>query len=265
MEGAEKSRLNSLTGMAAPLSPGVRAVQRKKSKASPDPATPGADGSSITSESIGKIIAKPSRKGSSSAALATPTLPFSRDEERMAAQRRPPSESTSPSPIGRYRGWQSEVVAQLDQFIDDQVDPRDHYQDLIEIGEGMSGSVYCARLAHKDIVRLRLPTPVKAKDAHDVANGREILVAIKSVAILPTGSQKLNDLQHELTVLRELSHKNILSLDALYVDLMEDTLWIRMELMERSLPDVIALVDDGLVLQERTMARFASDVRDSPI
>jgi len=60
--------------------------------------------------------------------------------------------------------------------------------------------------------------------------------------------------------LRGLWHEHILGMDAMYVDLVEDSLWIRMELMERSLADVLELVEDGLVLHERTMARFASDV-----
>ena len=40
----------------------------------------------------------------------------------------------------------------------------------------------------------------------------------------------------------------------------EDGLWIRMELMERSLADVVGLVNQGLMVQERMIARFASDV-----
>ncbi|KAF6741373.1 STE/STE20/PAKA protein kinase [Ephemerocybe angulata] len=164
------------------------------------------------------------------------------------------------SPFQRYRGWLSEVVAPLEDYIDEIVDPRDHYLDLKEIAEGESGSVYSARLTHKDAGRLRLPPLVKARDAEDIANGREILVAIKSVAIVPSGSPKLTDLRHELSLMRGLSQDNLISLDALYVDLLEDTLWIRMELMERSLADVVALVDGGLILPDRTMARFASDI-----
>jgi len=87
------------------------------------------------------------------------------------------------------------------------------------------------------------------------------LIAIKSVAILPTGSPKLTDLQKELSLMKGLTHEYILAMDAVYVDLVEDSLWIRMELMERSLADVIALVPHGLMLQQdRLFARFASDV-----
>ncbi|KAG5644279.1 hypothetical protein DXG03_008764 [Asterophora parasitica] len=164
------------------------------------------------------------------------------------------------SPFQRYRGWLSEVVAPLEEFIDETVDPREFYLDLQEIAEGESGSVFAARLTDKNINRLRLPPLVKAHDDDDLANGRTTLVAIKSVAILPSGSPKLIDLERELSLMKGLWHDNVLSMDAVYVDLVEDALWIRMELMERSLADIIGLVGQGLVLQDRTIARFVSDV-----
>ncbi|KAF8901035.1 kinase-like protein [Gymnopilus junonius] len=153
-----------------------------------------------------------------------------------------PETSTPLSPFQRYRGWLSDVVAPLEEFIDEAVDPRDHYLDLTEIAEGESET------AHK----LRLPPLIKAQDTDDVVNDRVKMVAIKSVAIVPSGSPKLVDLQRELSLMRGLGHENILGMDGF--------LWVRMELMERSLADIIGLVGDGLQLQERTMARFASDV-----
>ena len=36
-----------------------------------------------------------------------------------------------------------------------------------------------------------------------------------------------------------------------------------MELMERSLADVLVLVEEGLVLEEKAIARFSGDVRCS--
>ncbi|KAF8999771.1 hypothetical protein BDQ17DRAFT_1427513 [Cyathus striatus] len=175
----------------------------------------------------------------------------------------PMTSATTPaeSPFQRYRGWLSEVVAPLEEFIDETVDPRDHYLDLQEIAEGESGSVFAARLcletAHK---LLKLPPLVKAKDDDDLANNRVALVAIKSVAILPTGSPKLVDLERELRMMKSLWHDNVLGFDSLYVDLVEDSLWIRMELMERSLADIVGLVGDGLTLHDRMIARFAGDV-----
>ncbi|TFK71530.1 hypothetical protein BDN72DRAFT_431782 [Pluteus cervinus] len=179
-----------------------------------------------------------------------------------------PSSANTPkmnpgTPLQRYRGWLSEVVAPLEEFIDEPIDPREFYIDLREVAEGESGSVYAAKLlvvSTQTIGRLKLPPLVKAKNIDDAENGRETFVAIKNVPILPDGSPKLQDLEKELKILRGLWHEHILGIDAMYVDLVEDSLWIRMELMERSLADVLAMVDEGLVLHERMMARFASDI-----
>ncbi|THG96845.1 hypothetical protein EW026_g5063 [Hermanssonia centrifuga] len=48
-------------------------------------------------------------------------------------------------------------------------------------------------------------------------------------------------------------------MDELYVDLVDDALWIRMELMDRSLADVLNLVDEGVEVLETHIAQFASD------
>ncbi|KAI0776756.1 kinase-like protein, partial [Trametes elegans] len=149
------------------------------------------------------------------------------------------------SPAPRYPGWLSAVVAPLKQYINDQVDPRELYADLREIAEGESGSVYAARV---------LPTPGSPEQQ---SGG---FVAIKNVPILPSGSPKIDDLQRELALLRDVSHGHILTMDALYVDLVEDSLWIRMDLMERSLADIIAYVDEGVMFPEKAIARAAGDV-----
>ena len=77
---------------------------------------------------------------------------------------------------------------------------------------------------------------------------------------IPSGSSKLVDLERELKLLKGLSHPHILNMSSLYVDTADDALWIRMELMDRSLADVIGLIGEGLVLQEKHMAQVASDV-----
>ena len=170
--------------------------------------------------------------------------------------------STAPlSPFQQYRGWLSAVVAPLEEFIDEAVDPRDHYLDLKEIAEGESGSVFSACLNPLTASKLRLPPAIKAKDAEEISREQLKFVAIKSVAIVPSGSPKLVDLQRELTLMKGLGHENVLGMDGVYVDLVEDSLWVRMELMERSLADMVGLVGDGLMLQDRMLARFASDVR----
>ncbi|KAF9553865.1 kinase-like protein [Agrocybe pediades] len=197
---------------------------------------------------------------------------------------------TSASPLSplhpQYRGWLSFAVQPLSSFIDSSIaDPRLHYLDLREIAEGESGSVYAARVNMEpesyNLIRGRLQPSVQERDEKDLRDSPEgeVWVAIKSVAIVPLPSAsaglsavapsqaatisvtKLRDLKHELTLLRDLStHDNILGMDAVYVDLLEDSLWVRMELMERSLADIIALAGDGLQLQERVLARFTSDI-----
>ncbi|KAI0659653.1 kinase-like protein [Cubamyces menziesii] len=159
-----------------------------------------------------------------------------------------PASTSSPSPLSpapRYPGWLSAVVAPLKSFINDQVDPRDLYADLREIAEGESGSVYAARV---------LATPGSPEKEPGS------FVAIKNVPILPSGSPKINDLRSELALMNGISHPHILTMDALYVDLVEDCLWIRMDLMERSLADVIAYADEGIIFHEKCIARVASDV-----
>jgi len=158
----------------------------------------------------------------------------------------PASSAVSPAtPVRRYRGWVSHVVAPLEEFIDQVADPRELYYDLQEIAEAESGSVFAARVTKPKSLGL----------ASDVS-----FVAIKNVPILPSGSHKIMDLRNELTLMGGVSHENVLTMDALYIDLVEDSLWIRMELMERSLADVVGLVTEGLMVQERMIARFASDV-----
>ncbi|KAF7307827.1 Non-specific serine/threonine protein kinase [Mycena kentingensis (nom. inval.)] len=166
------------------------------------------------------------------------------------------------TPAHRYAGWVAEAVAPLEDFIDEQAEPRDFYTDLQEIAEGESGSVYAAVLEPSaPISRLKLPPLIRARDENDIAHGKQVLVAMKCIALVPGGSQKLIDLQRECTLLRGLMCEQVLGLDALYVDLVDDALWIRMELMERSLADVVGLADQGLRLQEpRIIARFASDM-----
>jgi hypothetical protein len=146
-------------------------------------------------------------------------------------------------------------VASLEDFIDEHTDPRAHYVDLQEIAEGDSGSVYAARVI--DAHKLTFPQPLLTKNGGD---GKAEFVAIKNVPILPSGSPKLVDLERELKLMKGVRHEFVLGMDALYVDLVEDSLWIRMELMERSLADVVGLAGQGLMVQERMIARFASDV-----
>lgn len=152
--------------------------------------------------------------------------------------------STEPSPATpstRYPGWVSEVVAPLQSFIQAKSDPRALYSNLREIAEGESGSVYAARVV-----------------------GAEEYVAIKQVALLPSGSQKLEELDRETSVMKQVRHQHILSMEAMYIDIVEDSLWIRMELMDRSLADILNLVEEGVQITEMHIAQFSRDVSDMP-
>ncbi|EKM74923.1 hypothetical protein AGABI1DRAFT_47208 [Agaricus bisporus var. burnettii JB137-S8] len=172
------------------------------------------------------------------------------------------------TPGQRYPGWLSVVVEPLSSFIDEAIEPRDHYVDLQEIAEGESGSIFAARVVPDGSNKLRLPEHIRSRDAEEFKKSNPVLVAIKIITTAPHSpdqewtpeAQKLVDLERELTLMKGLWHENILGLDALYVDLTEDTLWVRMELMERSLADIVGLVVDGLMLQDRMIARFARDV-----
>jgi len=148
----------------------------------------------------------------------------------------------------RLPGWIADAVSPLSEFMVD-VDPQEYFADLQEIAEGESGSVYAARLVcPPNTLSLPLGT------TH---------VAIKAIAIHPAVSPKLQDLSHEMELMRGVHHDHVLRMDAFYVNLVDDSVWIRMELMERSLADVVGLVGEGLSLQERMIARFASDVSPS--
>ncbi|KAI0063356.1 kinase-like protein [Artomyces pyxidatus] len=183
-----------------------------------------------------------------------------------ASSSTPRSGTSSASPHAqRYPGWLSEVVKPLAEFIDECIDPRDLFIDLQEIAEGESGSVFSALVVatspgQRKVHSFKPPTPTSPFPDSSVQE----LVAIKSVPILPSGSSKLFDLRRELELMRDLRHPNILKMERLYVDLVEDSLWIGMELMERSLADVLGVqAEEGgeeLVVGEKMVARFVWDV-----
>lgn len=188
--------------------------------------------------------------------------------------------SRSRSPTGRKspmecQPWVWDLLAPIRSYIDDSVDCRDYYMDLQEMAEGESGSVFAAHVLDPTGV-LTLPAPVRAREvmaysaslpssSDSLANLKPAAtgaaqVAIKCVRLTMSGTPKLRDVQNELDILHDLWHENVLGIDALYVDLVDDALWIRMELMERSVADVLALVENGLMVQERMMARMTSDL-----
>lgn len=182
-----------------------------------------------------ETVSEPADKPS--AAVEQFTAP---DESSTPLSSATASPAPSPTPT-TLSGWVSEVIAPLRSFIDIKSNPRDLFADLQEIAEGESGSVYAARVVSRS------------------PNDPEY-VAIKQVALTPEGSQKLEDLRKELMLMKKVRHVNILAMETLYVDAAADSLWIRMELMDRSLADILNLAEHGIVLAEVHIAQFAADV-----
>jgi hypothetical protein len=169
-----------------------------------------------------------------------------------------PQSAVSPTPEA-FRGWVMDILAPLEEFLDTDTDPRERYTDLSEIAEGESGSVFAARALPES--ETSAPSKRKRSRRQDTSpSALSTLVAIKIIPVDPAGSPKIAQLRAELERMREVRHANVLTMDRLFVDFGEDALWIRMELMERSLADVIALADEGAEITEPIIARFAMDV-----
>jgi hypothetical protein len=196
-----------------------------------------------------------------------------------AASTEPPSDddaSSTASQNPRYPAWLAAIVLPLVEFIDDAADPRAIFTDLQEIAQGESGSVYAAHAVPAVAQQFRPMTPRSParrlsqeckRFEKDSGEGGAAQVAIKRVMIPRGGSSKLVDLRRELELARALRHANVLRMERLYVDVVEESLWIGMELMDRSLADVLAVVGeeagDGygpVVVSEKMVARFVWDV-----
>ena len=215
----------------------------------------------------------------------------------------PPTEQDGPvlETTPRYPSWLAAGVLPLAEFIDDSSDPRALFTDLQEIAQGESGSVYSA-CAPTVASQFWPPTPTspmseispEGDEADEgLAQSKQGLVAIKCVPLLRGRTEKLADLRRELELARALRHANVLCMERLYVDVSEESLWIGMELMDRSLADILAVIgedvgsalvapeaqeegddgDDGscsgpgsgaevVEISETMMARFVRDVSD---
>uniref|UniRef100_V5GT95 Protein kinase n=2 Tax=Kalmanozyma brasiliensis (strain GHG001) TaxID=1365824 RepID=V5GT95_KALBG len=112
-------------------------------------------------------------------------------------------------------------------------------QDMQMIGEGESGPVFAA---------------------NDVLKRRR--VAIKSIRFTTDPdaepSARLLGLVKEVSVWRRCRHVNILDLYSTV--LTDNAIWLVHELADRSLADLIALKDDGVVLKEPEMSRVLCDM-----
>jgi hypothetical protein len=204
----------------------------------------------------------------------------------------PPTEQDGPvlETTPRYPSWLAAGVLPLAEFIDDSSDPRAQFTDLQEIAQGESGSVYSACGALTVASQFRPPTPTSPvseiapegdETDEGLAQSKQGLVAIKCVPLLRGRTEKLADLRRELELARALRHANVLRMERLYVDVAEESLWIGMELMDRSLADVLAVVGEDVgsalvapeaqeeggdaevvEISEKVVARFVRDVSD---
>ncbi|KAF9517419.1 hypothetical protein BS47DRAFT_1291079 [Hydnum rufescens UP504] len=125
-------------------------------------------------------------------------------------------------------------------------DPLERFSDLTQVAEGQFGPVFAARAIDVGVA----PSSPSAKFGS--------LVAVKTIRVEDEGSPKVEALAIELEVMSQVRHMHILATAGLFVR--GDTLWVEMELMERSLADMLPLIEDGLVITEPEVARFASDI-----
>ncbi|KAG8760547.1 hypothetical protein FRC14_002788 [Serendipita sp. 396] len=163
-----------------------------------------------------------------------------------------------------------DLLKPLISYINDG-DPRKIFTNLEQIAEGESGDIFAANTS--DPVSLSvLPT------ADSEGEGTLHIVAIKCVRVEDTNSSKVASLKKEAAIFSTIgSHQSILAYSGMWIaDTLSSAdgsgahaqgqpsplqeLWIQMELMERSLADLIALFEEGLKLEERHVARFALDI-----
>jgi hypothetical protein len=133
------------------------------------------------------------------------------------------------------------VLKPLTRYIRANADPHQLFRDMTPIAEGQYGNVFAAHFSYPD----------------DAASAPAQIVAVKKVSLEYT--EKLGILAAEMELMSAVIHPNILVMEELYLDFSEDSIWIQMELMDRSVADILALYD-VLKVEETIVARFALDV-----
>ena len=173
--------------------------------------------------------------------LPTPSITVNGFNVGDTATLSPPSDHQTHDHAQAQKTLPAVLATTLQDYIYLDFDPREMFTDLQEVAQGQYGSVYAAHVCS------------------GVLGSQDSLVAVKKVPIPVQGTPKIGQLQHELALMSQVRHKHILATDGLFFDFVEDVLWIRMELMERSLADVVVLSEEGLHLEERVIARLTSD------
>lgn len=136
-------------------------------------------------------------------------------------------------------------------------DPLVRFSDLTQVAEGQWGPVFAARA--KDAGTPAGKSSSSGSGSSHTSSSRfGVLVAVKTIKVEEEGSPKVAALASEMAVMANVRHEHVLATAGLFIS--DDTLWVEMELMERSLADILPLIEEGLVVSEPEVARFASDV-----
>lgn len=150
------------------------------------------------------------------------------------------------------------------------------FGELVLVAQGQYGDVFAVSNGGPPcaikIAPLYIPTPLTPASAATASasstpgyNAFDELGNLRAVKVSP----KMAMLKHELVYIGRMRHEHVLGMDALYF--VEDSLWIKMELMVRSLADLVGLcgessgVDEGdeFGLNEGEVARFAADTLEA--
>ncbi|PVG00067.1 hypothetical protein CPB86DRAFT_813355 [Serendipita vermifera] len=177
-------------------------------------------------------------------------------EEQVVEERAkspPARQPVSPNALDKKS---REILFPVLQFLQPD-DPNFLFSEFHQVAEGESGGVYAARL-------------VQALVRNPPGDG---FVAVKKISLVEQNRLRIETLHRELTLFERVKHENILSYSGLWLspegpndqelndgELPRPELWLRMELMERSLADLLGLYGEGLIVEERHVARFARDV-----
>ncbi|KAF8335870.1 kinase-like domain-containing protein [Cantharellus anzutake] len=129
--------------------------------------------------------------------------------------------------------------------------PLSRFSDLTQVAEGQYGPVFAARASEGDGIS-------GSSMSTNGTSRLNTLVAVKLIHVNKEDSPKVHALAQEVSIMSKVRHEHVLTTAGLFVQ--DNTLWVEMELMERSLADMLPLVGEGLIFQEAEVARFASDV-----
>ena len=123
------------------------------------------------------------------------------------------------------------------------------FEQLVIIGEGESGDVYCADTTFFD---KSLTANVKIEK-----------VAVKLVRLSDStedaSALRLEHMPHEITLWRSCAHAHILPVYECFYE-PDVGIWITQELMDRSLADILAVRPSGVEMSERHISRVITDV-----